>query len=93
MDRGRVLNVFVVEWEKFGGGRRALPWHAPNMIDQVWPVSTELRVEVGTSVDPLSDASEAIEVELSLEGGNFVVWFVCVCVCVCVRVCVCGSET
>ena len=77
------MHVFIVKWEKFGGGRRALPWHAPNVIDQVGPVSTKLRVKVGASVDPLSDAPESIEVELSLEGGNFVVWCVCVCVCVC----------
>lgn len=82
MDGRRILYVLVVEWEKFGGGRRALPWHAPNVTDQVRPISTELRVEIGACVDPFGDASEAIEVELSLEGGYFVVWYICVHVCV-----------
>jgi len=71
--RGRVLHVFVVEGEELGSSRGALPGHASNVTDEVGPVAAELRMEVSAGVDALGDASEAVEVELPLEGGDFVV--------------------
>jgi hypothetical protein len=43
------------------------------VTDEVGPVAAELRMEVSAGVDALGDASEAVEVELPLEGGDFVV--------------------
>jgi len=44
------------------------------VIDEVRAVPAELRVEVSAGVHAFGDASEAVQVELALEGGDFVVW-------------------
>jgi len=72
--RRRVLHVLVVKREELGCCGGALPGHASNVIDEVRAVPAELRVEVSAGVHAFGDASKAVQVELPLEGGDFVVW-------------------